>query len=311
MGHTRKKKNSTNVTTIVDWVTRDDPPPPPLPPHEWVPQNPVMAKRWSIARADSRFQRVEDYKFSRVRGMVVHESVRLFKEEYLPYLHLHAGKGDNLVLLWYNMRFDAFQSIREVCRNMAEGDFPQVNVFKENLIYDALERMQYYLNSLFDDITSRFEKNQKIDEILDGCVDFLHEEHHSIELHGMEVNFTPDWLQVDPEFIYLADFKGSSVFQKKDRLQVLLYAYLLEICYYPKKVRKITIHYLGEQRDVNIPFTDETRKEADAVLRCYLRAEKVHIPDDDVLHSILSPKEERSKSKDLTTFLDGVNARAV
>jgi len=258
---------------------------------------------------DSRYHRVENYKYHRIKGMVIHESLRLFKEQFLPFLHLRIGDQYRPTLFWYNMRFKAYECIIECCDNMNAGDFPQIDFYYEKLVCDALECLESHLSNLYNQIIPRLERNQKLRDIIEGYMEFLQEENHFVNISGLTIYFQPDWLQINPEVMYLTDFKSgefkiNSSFFKSDRRQVLLYAYLLEICYFPKKIASITLHYLGDNKTWKTNFTDILREEAWNDIREY-SLDKMNLKLSKIgLLKTLRQSAELEEEEEITTSLD-------
>lgn len=270
--------------------------------------HPSLWQRWLQMKRDPRYSRVRDYGYPRIKGMVIHESLSLFKDRDLPFLHLRIGDSYKPALLWYTMRYRAYQSIIECCENMAAGDFPQINFYYEKLVCEALECLESHLSHLFNQIVPRLERHQMLEDIVNHYMHFLQEEDHTVDIQDLTIYFKPDWVQIDPEFIYLTDFKSSnfhnnSIYFEKQRLQLIIYAYLLEICYFPKKVALITIHFLGNNRIWQVPFTLALREEAQDVIRNYCLSRGFNVPKTGSLKSF-NQTEEIGEKKAILTKLD-------
>jgi len=277
----------TNVTKMLEWYEQKYPlkkrkwqKRPPLPHRNKM--NPSLKKRRIKMTQDPRFLNVRGTGYFNLRGIVVHESLNLFRDKYLPFLHLRIGENYRPALLWYVMRWRAFQSIIECCDIMA-STYPQIEFYYEKLVCDALECLESHLRRLYNQIISRLERNQKLEEILSGYIHFVQEETHFVIISGLKIYFKPDWLQIGPEFMYLTDFK-SGTFNKqsfsfeKNRLQALLYAFFLEFCYFPKKVIQVTVHYLGNNKRWDVTFSDTLREETQEFVRKYCISMGIQVP---------------------------------
>lgn len=241
---------------------------------DYTPWDPRLLARYRALNRAVRKQK--DYTYSRIKGMAIHEAINHFKENGLERVIARIGEDDDPVKLWHSMKYYAFLSLLACCDNMILGNFPEVKYHKEEIVYEGMRAMESHLGTVFNRIVYRLNLGHPMDQVLLNYIQVLQEKSLFYTIDGLKIFFKPDWVEFDPDSIFLVDFKtgvwnDKHPIPQKDRMQVMLFGYLLEKRFYPKVVNDLTVHYLGNDMTWSIPFSNELRYDARTIINKYIQ----------------------------------------
>jgi len=150
---------------------------------------------------------------------------------------------------------------------------PQVEVWYPFLLDEGMKSLDLYLNHVYNSCIDRLMINHELGLILEDLTPMIHERTSGIWYKGYHISFKPDWIVFELNKAVVIEYKTGQHYPwrvEKDRLQVLLFAWLFEK-YFNIPVDRCEVYYLDAKKCEVYPFKSSLKQEVQEKVNTYIK----------------------------------------
>jgi CRISPR/Cas system-associated exonuclease Cas4 (RecB family) len=235
----------------------------PLPYHKW-----IFRRSFLI----TNYPATKDYTYVRTKGMLVHNTIDSFIETKLPSIPLYFSKDISYYRLWYHLRRSLYLTLLQQIKLMRIMT-PQVEVWYPFLLDEGMKSLDLYLNHVYNSCIDRLMINHELELILEDLTPMIHERTSGIWYKGYHISFKPDWIVFELNKAVVIEYKTGQHYPwrvEKDRLQVLLFAWLFEK-YFNIPVDRCEVYYLDAKKCEVYPINSTLKKEVQSKVDTFIQ----------------------------------------